>query len=265
MGYTTTGRRGTTGGALAPCKAVTLARLWVVIGLCCGALAVMGCERTEEHSAAFAQTPGAAPQNAALIVIPPDSPQVQQLRVQPVDMVQVPTDEVTAPAKVVLNPNRIARVAIPVPGRVTRLLVALGDAVTQGQPLLSIDSPDAHAAIAAALQAEATERQAKAALVKARADLDRLRELLALQAVAKKDVIAAENGFLAKVRDAIRMATWTRRMRRFLLNNGAASPSRPCAGKYGKTSKPPRFTNLGQEPTFRAKGLFWETTGRTLV
>src|SRR3989442_6083454 len=71
--------------------------------------------------------------------------------------------------------------------------------------------------------------------------------------------------FLAKVRDAIRMATWTRRMRRFLLNNGAASPSRPCAGKYGTTSKPRRFTNLGQEPTFRAKGLFWETTGRTLV
>src|SRR5882762_1613076 len=56
-------------------------------------------------------------------------------------------------------------------------------------------------------------------------------------------------GFLAKVRDAIRMATWTRRIRRILLNNGAASPSRPCAGKYGKTSKPPRFTNLGQEPT----------------
>jgi hypothetical protein len=55
---------------------------------------------------------------------------------------------------------------------------------------------------------------------------------------------------LAKVRDAIRMATWTRSMRRFLLKNGAASPSRPCAGKYGKTSKPPRFTNLGQEPTY---------------
>jgi cobalt-zinc-cadmium efflux system membrane fusion protein len=153
----------------------------------------MGYERTEERAAALAQTPGVALQNAALVVIPPDSPQMQQLRVQPVDMVQVPTDEVTAPAKVVLNPNRIARVALPVPGRVTRLLVTLGDAVTQGQPLLSIDSPESHAAIAAALQAEATERQAKAALVKARADLDRLRELLALQAVAKKDVIAAEN------------------------------------------------------------------------
>src|SRR5215471_9279985 len=54
--------------------------------------------------------------------------------------------------------------------------------------------------------------------------------------------------FLAKVRDAIRMATWTRRMRRFLLNNGAASPSHPCAGKHGKTSKPLRFTNSEQEP-----------------
>src|SRR5215831_14833243 len=59
--------------------------------------------------------------------------------------------------------------------------------------------------------------------------------------------------FLAKVRDAIRMATWTRRIRRFLLNNGAASPSRPCAGKYGKTSNPPRFTNFGQEPTLLTK------------
>src|SRR5712691_6229023 len=193
MGCTTTGRRGTKSSARMRRKARQLARLWVVIGMCCGALAVVGREHTEEHAAASAQTPGTAPQNAALVVLPPDSPQVQQLRVQPVDMVDVPADEVTAPAKVVLNPNRISRVALPVPGRVTRLLVVLGDAVTQGQPLLSIDSPDAHAAIAAALQAEATERQAKAALAKARADLDRLRELLALQAVAKKDVIAAEN------------------------------------------------------------------------
>src|SRR5229473_3255266 len=66
-------------------------------------------------------------------------------------------------------------------------------------------------------------------------------------------VLCQEGWLLAKVREAIRMATWTRRIRRFLLNNGAASPSHPCAGKHGKTSKPPRFTNLGQEPTFLAK------------
>jgi membrane fusion protein, heavy metal efflux system len=193
MGCTTRDRRGTKSGPLTRREAMQLARLWVVIGMCCGALAVVGCERTEEHATASAQTPGATPQNAALVVLPPDSPQVQQLRVQPVDMVQVPTDEVTAPAKVVLNPNRIARVALPVPGRVTRLLVVLGDAVTQGQPLLTIDSPDAHAAIATALQAEATERQAKAALAKAKRALDRAIELFEAGAGAKKDVEAAHN------------------------------------------------------------------------
>jgi cobalt-zinc-cadmium efflux system membrane fusion protein len=193
MGCITTDRRGTKSGALVRRKPMQLARLWIVIGMCCGALAVVGCERTEEHAAASAPTPAVAPPNAALIVLPPDSSQVQQLRVQPVDMVQVPTDEVTAPAKVVLNPNRIARVALPVPGRVTRLLVMLGDAVTQGQPLLTIDSPDAHAAIAAVLQAEATERQAKATLAKAHKDLDRTTRLFEAGAGAKKDVIAAEN------------------------------------------------------------------------
>ena len=140
MSCITTGGRRTTNGALARRKARRLAQLWVVIGLCCGALAVVGCERTEEHAAAASPTIGAAPQHTALVVLPPDSPQVQQLRVQPMDMVQVPTDEVTAPAKVVLNPNRIARVALPVPGRVTRLLVGLGDAVTPGQPLLTMVS-----------------------------------------------------------------------------------------------------------------------------
>src|SRR5262249_9519594 len=159
----------------------------------CGALAVVGREHTEEHAAASAQTPGTAPQNAALVVLPPDSPQVQQLRVQLVDMVDVPTDEVTAPAKGVLNPNRIARVALPVPGRVTRLLVVLGDAVTQGQPLLTMDSPDAHAAIAAALQAEATERQAKATVAKAQRDLDRTSKLFEVGVGAKKDMDAAHN------------------------------------------------------------------------
>src|SRR5713226_8084523 len=57
----------------------------------------------------------------------------------------------------------------------------------------------------------------------------------------------ARKWFLLRVRDAIRVATWARRIRRFLLKNGAASPPHPCAGKYGKTSKPPRFTNSEQE------------------
>jgi len=69
----------------------------------------------------------------------------------------------------------------------------LGAAVTQGQPLLTVDSPDADAATAAALQAEATERQARATLTKAKRDLDRTLELFEAKAVAKKDVEAAHN------------------------------------------------------------------------
>ena len=84
-------------------------------------------------------------------------------------------------------------------------------------------------------------------------DLEFANSIRPLNETREKAVSFDSKRFLAKVRDAIRMATWTRRMRRFLLNNGAASPSRPCAGKYCKTSKPPRFTNLGQEPTFLAK------------
>src|SRR5712692_2464248 len=106
MARTTVGRRGTKMGALTRGKAVNLARTWLVIGMCCGALAVMGCERTEESPAALPYTPEVAPQNAGLVQIPLDSPQLQQLRVQTADMIQVPTDEVTAPAKVGLNPNR---------------------------------------------------------------------------------------------------------------------------------------------------------------
>jgi len=71
-----------------------------------------------------------------------------------------------------------------------------------------------------------------------------------------KSVLCQKGGFLLRVRDAIRMATWARRMRRFLLKNGAASPPHPCAGKYCKTSKPPRFTNSEQEPTFESMARF---------
>ena len=60
MSRTPVGRRGIRSSTLVRRKVTQLARLWVVIGLCCGALAVVGCERTEEHAAAFAQTPDEA-------------------------------------------------------------------------------------------------------------------------------------------------------------------------------------------------------------
>ena len=92
-----------------------------------------------------------------------------------------------------INPNRISRVLPPVQGRVLAVSVKLGDAVEAGQPLVTLTSPDADAAISASLQAEATLRQAKVTVSKTDTDLERARKLLQYQAISEKDVLAAQN------------------------------------------------------------------------
>jgi cobalt-zinc-cadmium efflux system membrane fusion protein len=118
---------------------------------------------------------------------------LRRLRVAPVELRELPTEEVTAPGKVEANPNRIAHVGLPVPGRVMNVLVQLGDVVTQGQPVLTIESPDAGEALSASLQAESSVTQAKAAWEKAQVDLTRLRDLYEHDAAAKKEVLDAQN------------------------------------------------------------------------
>jgi membrane fusion protein, heavy metal efflux system len=133
------------------------------------------------------------PQGIPLVVVPTDSPRFKQLRVEPVREHAFPTDEVVAPAKVMINPNRISRVMPPVQGRVLAVSVKLGDPVVEGQSLITLDSPDADAAISAFLQADATLRQARVALAKTQTDLERARKLLEYQAISEKDALAAQN------------------------------------------------------------------------
>ena len=130
-----------------------------------------------------------------LVVVPTDSPRFKQLSIEPVREQAFPTDEVTAPARVTINPNRISRVLPPVQGRVLSVSVKLGDAVEEGQPLVTLNSPDADAAISTYLQAEATLRQAKVTLTKTEADLKRARSLLQFHGISEKDVLTAENDF----------------------------------------------------------------------
>lgn len=107
-------------------------------------------------------------------------------------MERVPLDEVIVPGTIEANPNRIARVTLPVAGRVLRVMVGIGDSVTQGQPLLAIESPDVGAAISAYRQAQARLGQAKAALLKAESDQSRIQALYAGRAAAQKDVVTAQ-------------------------------------------------------------------------
>jgi cobalt-zinc-cadmium efflux system membrane fusion protein len=118
---------------------------------------------------------------------------LKQIRVEAVGTATVPTEEVVAAGKIQTNPNRVSHVSMPISGRVVSVMVRLGDSVKQGQPLFSIESPDADAALSGALQADATLTQAQAGLLKADADLERTRDLYQHEAIAKKEVLNAEN------------------------------------------------------------------------
>ncbi len=154
---------------------------------------VAGCGRGEGNGAASQTSPTAPSRAPGVIFVAPESAQSKQLRVRPVELAELPTDEVVAPGRVAIDPNRIARVLPQVSGRVLKVLVKFGDHVEQGQPLLTIDSPDGDAAVSAHLQAESTERQTKAALSKAEVDLRRATDLYEHKAIAEKDLLQAQN------------------------------------------------------------------------
>ena len=61
---------------------------------------------------------------------------LSRIKVSTVETARRPLDEVVAPGKIEANPNRISRIAMPLAGRVKRVMVGIGDAVRQGQALL---------------------------------------------------------------------------------------------------------------------------------
>ena len=154
------------------------------------ALIFSGCGDASDAAKALAPRPTAEP---GVITIPADSPQLGQIKVAAVEAMDVPQDEVVAPARVGIDPGRLSKVLLPVAGRIEAVLVKLGERVEQGQAVVILDSPDADAAVGAGRTAEAAERQATAALTKAEADYERARDLLEHGAASQKDVLAAQN------------------------------------------------------------------------
>src|SRR5262249_50029812 len=153
-----------------------------------------GCSREKEIAVQATSSKQSGPKpETTQVSLPPDSPKLKRIRVALVQLAEVPLDEVVAPGKIEINPNRLSRVLMPVPGRIRQVLVRLGNAVREGTPLLRIESPEVSAATSAYRQAEAAVNRAQAGLVKADADLSRLRDLYENRAVAKKEVISAES------------------------------------------------------------------------
>jgi len=168
-------------------------RARVLIALGCSVWLWAGCGRKEHVVEEARLRPTAVAGEPGIVTIAANSPMLEQIHVETVQTAEVPTAEVDSPGKIEANPNRVSHVVLPVVGRVTSVLVKLGDAVVEGQPLLTIQSPDADAAQSTALQAQASVIQAQAALGKAQADYDRLQDLYAHNAVAKKEVLDAQN------------------------------------------------------------------------
>ena len=173
--------------------------------LAAGLFVSTGCSRR----AAPIQTAEAATTAPGVLVLPADSPMLTQIVRAPVRTLDLPTDEVIAPGKIEANPARVSKVVLPVTGRIVSVLAAPGDAVARGQPLLTMQSPDADSAMSAYLSAQASVTQAESGLAKAQADLGRASDLLEHNAVAKKDVLSADSA-LAQAQAAIDQARATR-------------------------------------------------------
>ena len=139
------------------------------------------------------QAPKAAKSAAnGVVVFDADAVQLKQITVEPVRTVSVPIDEITVPAKIEVNPNRVSHAILPVPGRVVGVMAKLGDAVTRGQSIVAIESPSLGEAESAYIQAEAALRQAELGVAKADADLSRSKTLFEHGAAAEKDLLAAQ-------------------------------------------------------------------------
>jgi cobalt-zinc-cadmium efflux system membrane fusion protein len=160
----------------------------VVLGMM--VLALGGCRARE--GAPVVETGAGVERDGTRVVFAPGSPQLARIKTQALEMAVVPVGGVTAPGKVEANVNRQARVLLPVTGRVTSVLVKIGDTVKQGQALLTLESADIDAAVSSYQQAQALLGQARSALAKAQMDLDREKDLFAHGAVPRKDVLNAE-------------------------------------------------------------------------
>lgn len=166
------------------------------------AVLLIGCKSAEPSAAA---PPAKPPANGNLKTIPVDSPQLSRIRSEPTEQKSVPVGEVAAPGKVEANPNRMSHVVLPLAGRVSTVLVKIGDFVRQGQPLLSVESADADSAVSAFQQATASVTQAKSVAAKAQLDVDRQKDLFDHGAVPQKEVFNSQ-AILVQAQAAVEQA-----------------------------------------------------------
>jgi len=134
--------------------------------------------------AAAADKQAGSVRDANEIVLTAGSPQLNSLKVEPVNEIPVPVTE-PLNGKIVFDENRTARIFSPVAGRALSIKAQVGDAVKAGQTLLVMDSPDVGGAVADVRKAQADMQLKQQAL-------ERSRMLVDHGVLAKKEVEVAQ-------------------------------------------------------------------------
>ena len=99
------------------------------------------------------------------LVIPEGSPMRTRVKVEAIAARPV-HHELNVPATAEADPAKMAKISPPLPGRVVKLFVRLGEAVKQGAPLFTLDSSDLVAAQTDYLKARSAEAQANRAVAR---------------------------------------------------------------------------------------------------
>lgn len=89
------------------------------------------------------------------------------------------------PAHVAVDPARTSRLGAPLPGRVVQVFVELGESVREGQPLFTVASAEV-------ADLQSTREKSRLEHDLAKKNLDRVRASVDLRALARKELLSAE-------------------------------------------------------------------------
>ena len=164
---------------------VTRVGAWAIGLLCLTILLVVVLRFRSPHSPVAATEPPMVTQSKGGLVVREGSPLEKRLTIQAA--VSVSRDHgILLPAQVMTEPDRQVNVYAPVAGRITDVLVHLGQHVQRGQVLATIAAGDLD-------QAWADDTRARAALDFARRAYARAQGVQAIGGNAVKDIEAARN------------------------------------------------------------------------
>lgn len=129
--------------------------------------------------------------------------------------------ELRVTGRVQINEDRAVRLGSPVEGRVTRVLVTVGDRVKAGQVVLALHSHELAAARSDYEKARAAVARAEKALAYAQAELERANRLLEAKAISRREQLRAAADLVAAQAEFEHARAELRRAEEFLHYLGA--------------------------------------------